>query len=241
MNLSETVRGQQSDPTALIRLLLAAVFAVGEILIISLLFDPDWQSRILQKLLYLQYFVRQLALLCITSALAFVIISWPKRHVIVESWLAQVRPGGWHLLFVANIALFVGLTIATVEFSRYTSAVDQPPWGLYSAYLVLLAATGLSLILLVAPFSFWRQLLSHHRLQIAMAVVAGLIATLAGVLTQSGWGGLANVTLRVSYRLLSLYESDARVDYDKLGVKFQTYDRWTSSGARVPAAVRVSH
>ena len=186
MNLSETVRGQQSDPTALIRLLLAAVFAVGEILIISLLFDPDWQSRILQKLLYLQYFVRQLALLCITSALAFVIISWPKRHVIVESWLAQVRPGGWHLLLVANIALFVGLAIATVEFSRYTSAVDQPPWGLYSAYLVLLAATGLSLILLVAPFSFWRQLLSHHRLQIAMAVAAGLIATLAGVLTQSG-------------------------------------------------------
>jgi exosortase E/protease (VPEID-CTERM system) len=218
MNLSETVRGQQSDPTALIRLLLAAVFAVGEILIISLLFDPDWQSRILQKLLYLQYFVRQLALLCITSALAFVIISWPKRHVIVESWLAQVRPGGWHVLLVANIALFVGLAIATVEFSRYTSAVDQPPWGLYSAYLVLLAATGLSLILLVAPFSFWRQLLSHHRLQIAMAVVAGLIATLAGVLTQSGWGGLANVTLRVSYRLLSLYESDARVDYDKLSL-----------------------
>ena len=97
MNLSETVRGQQSDPTALIRLMLAAVFAVGEILIISLLFDPDWQSRILQKLLYLQYFVRQLALLCITSALAFVIISWPKRHVIVESWLTQVRPGGWRL------------------------------------------------------------------------------------------------------------------------------------------------
>src|SRR6185312_15808415 len=29
---------------------------------------------------------------------------------------------------------------------------------------------------------------------------------------------LANVTLRVSYRLLSLYESDARVDYDKLSL-----------------------
>ena len=50
-----------------------------------------------------------------------------------------------------------------------------------------------------------------------MAVAAGLIATLAGVLTQSGWGGLA-VTLRVSYRLLSLYESDARVDYDELSL-----------------------
>ena len=32
-----------------------------------------------------------------------------------------------------------------------------------------------------------------------------------------------------------------RVFYDKLGVKFQTYEQWIASGARVPAAVRVSH
>jgi hypothetical protein len=32
-----------------------------------------------------------------------------------------------------------------------------------------------------------------------------------------------------------------RVYYDKLGVKFQTYEQWIASGARVPAAVPVSH
>jgi hypothetical protein len=32
-----------------------------------------------------------------------------------------------------------------------------------------------------------------------------------------------------------------RVFYDKLGVKFQTYQQWIASGARVPAAVPVSH
>jgi hypothetical protein len=32
-----------------------------------------------------------------------------------------------------------------------------------------------------------------------------------------------------------------RVFYDKLGVKFQTYEQWIASGARVPAAVPVSH
>jgi len=32
-----------------------------------------------------------------------------------------------------------------------------------------------------------------------------------------------------------------RVYYDKLGVKFQTYDQWIASGARLPAAVPVSH
>jgi hypothetical protein len=28
-----------------------------------------------------------------------------------------------------------------------------------------------------------------------------------------------------------------RVDYDKIGVKFQTYDQWSTSGAQIPASV----
>jgi hypothetical protein len=32
-----------------------------------------------------------------------------------------------------------------------------------------------------------------------------------------------------------------RVYYDKLGIKFQTYEQWIASGARVPTAVQVSH
>jgi Chaperone of endosialidase len=32
-----------------------------------------------------------------------------------------------------------------------------------------------------------------------------------------------------------------RVFYDKLGVKFQTYEQWIASGAHVPAAVPASH
>ena len=28
-----------------------------------------------------------------------------------------------------------------------------------------------------------------------------------------------------------------RVDYDKIGVKFQTYDQWTTSGGQIPASV----
>ena len=32
-----------------------------------------------------------------------------------------------------------------------------------------------------------------------------------------------------------------RVYYDKLGLKFQTYDRWLASGARVPVGAPVAH
>ena len=28
-----------------------------------------------------------------------------------------------------------------------------------------------------------------------------------------------------------------RVDYDRIGVKFQTYDQWSTSGAQIPASV----
>ena len=32
-----------------------------------------------------------------------------------------------------------------------------------------------------------------------------------------------------------------RVFYEKLGVRFQTYEEWIASGARVPTAARASH
>ena len=32
-----------------------------------------------------------------------------------------------------------------------------------------------------------------------------------------------------------------RVFYDKLGLKFQTYDRWIASVARIPTITRIRH
>ena len=149
-------RQQSAAP---IRLLMFATLAVGEMLVTSLLYALPNSPALLNP----SYYVRQLALLCVASALAFVVVSWPIRRVLVSSWLAQVRPGGWRLPFVVNIALFAVLTTATAEFSRYVAIVDRPPWGLFSAYLVLLATTGLSLLWLAAPIVFWRMVLTHHR------------------------------------------------------------------------------
>jgi hypothetical protein len=36
-------------------------------------------------------------------------------------------------------------------------------------------------------------------------------------------------------------DGSLRVFYDKLGVKFQTYEHWIASGARLPAVVPDSH
>ena len=32
-----------------------------------------------------------------------------------------------------------------------------------------------------------------------------------------------------------------RVDYDKLGIKFQTYNQWLASGSRIPSTIQISH
>lgn len=194
----------------LTRLLLFAVLAGGQMLATSLLFAGDLPRSVLQDV---QYYVRQLVLLCAACALAFVVMIWPKRHVVIDGWLAHVTPGGWRLPLVVNLALFVLLTIATVAFSRYMATISEPPWGLYSAYLVLLAATGVSLIWVAAPFSAWRSLVSQHRTEVAMAAGVGLAALLAGVGALAGWSELARFTLQVSYWMLSLYEANVRIDY----------------------------
>jgi exosortase E/protease (VPEID-CTERM system) len=75
--------------------------------------------------------------------------------------------------------------------------------------------------------------LTHHRLEMAMAVVLGLVVMLAGRLAKTGWEDLASATLLVSYRLLSLFEAHVRVDYDArlLGVgDFDVYIYETCSG-----------
>jgi len=36
-------------------------------------------------------------------------------------------------------------------------------------------------------------------------------------------------------------DSYLRVFYGKLGVRFQTYDHWITSGARIPATTNVRH
>jgi exosortase E/protease (VPEID-CTERM system) len=195
--------------TASTRLLLFTVLAGGEMLAISLLFTGDLSPTVLRGV---QYYVRQLVLLCVAGALAFVVVSWPKRHDLIATWVEHVTPVSWRLPLAVNLTLFAFLAMSTIAFSRYVGTVSEPPWGVYCAYLVLLATAGVSLMWVAAPLSAWRSLLERHRIEVAMAAGVGLIALLAGVMTQAGWSELAQFTLRASYRILSLYEADVQID-----------------------------
>lgn len=198
---------------ALGRLLFAVCLGVVEMLITSVLFVFEPGVSPLQNP---QYFVRQFVLLSIVCGIAFIVFSWPKRQALVDGWQQRVRPGTWRLPLALNLVLFAGLTFATIRFSQYAASVHEPPWGIYAAYVVPLVATGLSLVWLAAPAGAWIDLARRYRIEILLAAAGGLTAVIAGIVAQAGWRAMSGATLRISYRLLTLYERDVRVDYDRL-------------------------
>ncbi len=213
-------RDRQS--TAFVRLLLFVCLAVAEMLATSLLFVLD---RPLFGIEQVQYYVRQLVLLVAAGAVAFVLITWPKRHALLDTWRAPMDPGSWRLPLAVNLAVFAVLAAATVAFSQHVASVEHPPWAIYGGYLALLAVTGVSLLWVAAPISVWRVLLVEYRLAIALAACAGFAAMAAADMSRSAWNGFSGITLRLSYAILSLYESDARVSYAEqwlgIGNKFE--------------------
>jgi exosortase E/protease (VPEID-CTERM system) len=196
---------------ALIRLLLFVGLALTEAAVTSLLFVPETPIADIHAV---QYYVRQLVLVAIAAAMAFAVISWPMRYALAESWSAEIESGSWRQPLAVNLALFCLLVIATIAFSRHVSTVDRVPWALYSAYLLLLVATGVSLALLAAPFRVWRSLVDTYRGTIALSVVTGVGAIVAGSFFQAAWTDLSGITLRLTYALLSLYEADVGVDFE---------------------------
>lgn len=217
-------RGLASDrySTALFRLLLFVVLAAIEMTATSVLLDFDILGT--SQLAVVQTYIRQLVLAAVTCALAFVVISWPNRQALLDNWKAQIEASSWRQPLLMNLVLFSLLAIASIGFTRYFPTADQPPWGLYSAYLLLLAATGISLAWIAAPPSLWQSLIIQNRKMIAVAAVAGIAAILTGSISQTLWHDLSGVTLRLSHLLLLLCESDVRVDYGTRSLGVGTFN-----------------
>ncbi len=200
--------------TALIRLLLFVGLTVIEMTATSLLFVLDApETGLIAIQFYIRETVRQTILAAVACALAFGVISWPNRRAIIADWNARSEASSWRRPLAVNLALFGVLVVATIAFSRYAATAVGPPWLLYSAYLVLLAATGVSLAWIAAPPSLWQSLISQNRMTIAVAAVAGIGAILAGSIAQTLWHELSGITLRLTHRILLLYEADVRVNY----------------------------
>ncbi len=189
---------------------LAAILAACEILVISYLFSfeadiPFWLHPV--------YWLRHLQLLLVASAVAWCLIAWPRRSEITELWARHDTARGWHLPLAANLALFIPLAFATTAFTLHAAAAPTPPWELFWLYCIPLAATGLSMVWLFAPVGLWLDLLRHQRIEILLALTAGVMLLLLSGLARSGWEAMAGLTLTLAYHLLGLYESGVHVDF----------------------------
>jgi exosortase E/protease (VPEID-CTERM system) len=225
MSLSHPASARQSDPA--IRLLLFAVLAPAEMAVISLLFEvdaPHW------GVMAVQHYIRQFVLIAAATLPAFAVIVWPKRQALAESWNAHIAVESWRTPLAVNLALFSALAIATIAVSHYSRLPDQSIWGLYSAHVLLLAATGISLAGLAAPLPFWLSMLSQHLLTLAIASGVALAAMLAGHLAQGAWSELSGATLKLVHALLSIYETDVRVDFDRRVLSVGTFKVFVDQG-----------
>ena len=193
-----------------VRPLCAIELGAGQILATSLLFSfeaniPAWQHP--------AYWLRQLEMLAIVAAVASVVLAWPRRREIGEIWQATAAGTSWRRPLVVNLVLFGVLMLATVGI---TAAAERspgaPPWGLLWLYMLPLAATAVSLVLLAAPVAFWTEALSRFRREFVIAGGVGIVLLTLGGAARSAWDRLSFITLELVYRLLSLYEKSVAID-----------------------------
>ena len=225
MSISQPASDRHPDPV--IRLLLFAVLVPAEMVVTSLLFEiagPHW------GVMSVQNYIRRFVLIAAATLPAFAVIVWPQRQALAETWFAHIASASWRKPLAVNLALFAALVIATIAVSKASAMPDQSIWGPYVAHLLLLVATAFSLAWLAAPLPFWLAMLSQHLVALMIATGVAVVAMLAGYTAQGAWGELSGITLNVVYFLLSLYETDVRVDFDTRVLSVGTFRVFIDQG-----------
>jgi exosortase E/protease (VPEID-CTERM system) len=198
---------------------LAAVvgLALGELLLTSFLFNfptalPEWSNPIA--------YAKKSAHVGLLACVAFLIIVWPSRDLVLRLWHDAARAHNCRRSVLVNALLAAVLLLATIAFSSLAADTAEPPLHWFALYCGVLLATGISLALVAAPLSFWRELLKSAPIEIALAIFGACFALLAMEVSKEGWAPLSAATLAVSHWILSLYETNIVLDVERqlLGV-----------------------
>jgi exosortase E/protease (VPEID-CTERM system) len=189
------------------RLVALAALGAGEMLLASFVFgfpNPygNWSNPV--------FYANGMGLVLFLTSLAFVLIAWPRRAQVARLWEAATRHDtGWTRLAV-NAALFASLLGARAALAHPGPGGTPSSW--FWGYSLLVLATGASLALMLAPASFWRELLRQLRLEIVMAFAAAGLVLAAGALSRESWEALTIATMHLSHMILSLYEPNPFID-----------------------------
>ena len=158
------------------------------------------------------FYAKKSAQIAVITAVAFCIIIWPRRQLIIGRWDELAARQSWRLALTTNLIIFALLVVATVAFSHYVAATSEPPWFWFAAFCCLLLINAGSLALVAAPWTFWTVLPRLAAIEIGLAAGGALFVLLAGELAKGGWDKLAAATLNFSAWILSLYEREVISD-----------------------------
>lgn len=186
-----------------------AALCCAELLVISLVREipqggPTWLNP--------YFYFRTLGLWGLSSAVALALLSWPRRHELVQAWRRAQADHDWRAPLLLNLALF-GTFLAAVLMVRSgaTGGGLPAPYRL-ALHSLLIGATVVSMAGLDVPFRTALQIATRHRTNLAVAALAGMLVPILSYLSQEGWRPLAGATLELTRAILQLYEPDVVVD-----------------------------
>ncbi|MGE3142830.1 MAG: exosortase E/protease, VPEID-CTERM system [Hyphomonadaceae bacterium] len=138
---------------------------------------------------------------------ALILMLWPQRRALIGAWRAAAETHAWRFFAAFNLILFALLLAAT-----FVLRGGGAPWLGFPLWLAGVALMAAAAAAALAPARFWRGLAAAQRLNLALALIAGLAVALAALLARDSWNALAGATLNTSYALLRLYEPGAVID-----------------------------
>jgi exosortase E/protease (VPEID-CTERM system) len=215
MHTSPLARGRSTASLG-VRTLFWLMLVTAEVLIVSYLFDfnsglPDHLNPV--------FYVTRSGRWAAVSLPVFLILIWSEHQALAARWNAMAAAHDPTRPLLINVALFAALSAGCFAFSAYAATAATPPWHLLPFLGVLLAATGLSLIAIIAPLSGLIAIVWAWRVKVGIAAAVGLAIILLSEVVASMWQSMAWATLEMSAAILRLYETDVLVDTVDRGIR----------------------
>ena len=189
-----------------------SALCILEAISVSWLFElPYWFSAWGNPFTYM----RQAVVWAIISAAAFGVLVWPRRHELVTLWQSEQAAHRWRPALILNLVLLACLLPATQTLTVYSKGLAEAPIALLTMYVVLLCATGVSMLRIDIGFGGAMRIARAFASEALIAGCAGLAVLAMSLLSLHSWGPMATATLTVAKSMLELFEADVAVDPDQ--------------------------
>ena len=152
------------------------------------------------------------------ATLAFIFLLWPKKEEILSQFEVVSSEHPWKFWLRLHVIIYLLLLLSTFALNNYGMSSGETPWLLFFLWVNVAVISCATLLLFLAPITFWLSFINQFKFEIFLSVLCGGFILLASIASQNSWGTLANATFTLSYNLLILYETGVYVEADKFNL-----------------------